>query len=82
MMRERRAVAGAGDVDGEWKLTSEVFWQADSSNSCKVRQCLIFSTVASSCIHRIHANFGWILDQSIWSEILFFVLSEIGKVLL
>jgi hypothetical protein len=80
MMRERRAVAGAGDVDGEWKLTSEIFWQADSSNSCKVRQCLSFSTLASSCIHRIHVNFGWILDQSICSELCFFVLSEIGKV--
>jgi hypothetical protein len=82
MMQERRAVAEAGDADGEWKLTSKVFWQANSLNSCKVRQCLIFSTVASSCIHQIHANFGWILDQSVWSEILFFVLSEIGKVLL
>jgi hypothetical protein len=40
MMRERRAVAGAGDVDGEWKLTSEVFWQPDSSNSCEVSLCL------------------------------------------
>jgi hypothetical protein len=38
------------------------------------------SRVARSCIYRIHAKFGWILDQSIPSEMWFFVLSEIGNV--
>jgi hypothetical protein len=41
---------------------------------------LAVSRVARSCIHRIHAKFGWILDQSVWSEMWFFVLSEIGNV--
>jgi hypothetical protein len=38
MMRERRAVAGAGAVDGEWKLTSEVFWQPEAGE--QVSLCL------------------------------------------
>jgi hypothetical protein len=74
MMRERRAVTGAGDVHGEWMLTSEVFWQP------KAGEQVSLSRVASSCIHRIHAKFGWILDQSIPSEMWFFFLSEIGNV--
>jgi hypothetical protein len=72
MMWERRAVAGAGDVDGEWMLTSEVFWQPEAGEQVSL------SRVASSCIHR--AKFGWILDQSIPSEMWFFFLSEIGNV--
>jgi hypothetical protein len=38
MMRERRPVAGAGDVDEEWKLTSEVFSQLEAGE--QVSLCL------------------------------------------